>query len=256
MKIAVISDIHANLPALEAVWKSIRGHQPDNVFCLGDLVNFAGWDNEVVEFIRSRDITCIQGNHDEGIGGNKPDFPFSFANEAQRSFGLASIKRVNKAITAGNRMYLANLPFMLQLEFRFPFHPFRIAMVHGSTASNNEYITEDLPDTYFMEMMDAVRADLLLMGHTHVPFHKPVYCEEENRKIYRHAVNAGSVGKPKHGDDRSCYCLIEINHRTDLSDPSSIHVHYEYIPYDVRRVVRHIREMGLSDAYDAYLLKG
>ena len=76
MKLTFISDIHANLPALEAVWTDIQKHAPDNIFCLGDLVNFAGWDNEVIDFIKQHNITTIQGNHDEGIGNRQNDFRF------------------------------------------------------------------------------------------------------------------------------------------------------------------------------------
>ena len=68
MKIALISDIHGNLPALKAVLNDIKKQQPDAIFCLGDLVNFAGWDNEVIDLIRKNNIPCLQGNHDEGIG--------------------------------------------------------------------------------------------------------------------------------------------------------------------------------------------
>jgi predicted phosphodiesterase len=84
MKLAIISDIHANLPALEAVFRDINNENPDEIYCLGDLVNFAGWDNEVIDRIRHRNILTIQGNHDEGIGrgnstrasGSKTPIPF------------------------------------------------------------------------------------------------------------------------------------------------------------------------------------
>lgn len=83
MKLAFISDIHANLPALMAVWEDIQKQKPDVVYCLGDLVNFAGWDNEVIGFIRSKNIPTLQGNHDEGIGNNYGTFSYSYKTEAQ-----------------------------------------------------------------------------------------------------------------------------------------------------------------------------
>ncbi len=143
---------------------------------------------------------------------------------------------------------------MIQLEFRFAFHSLRLAMVHGSVTTNEEYVTEDITDAEILAMMAAVNADILLMGHTHVPYHKRLFTEEENRKVYKHAINVGSVGKPKHGDLKACYTLIDIERGTDLSDPDAVQVHFEYIPYETVRVIRNIRELGLPDAYDDYLI--
>jgi len=253
MKLAFISDVHANLPALTAVLKEIKQHSPDDIYCLGDLVNFAGWDNQVIDLIRQYDITCIQGNHDEGIGYRREDFPFSYSNEAQKHFGHLSILRVNKVITDENRRFLADLPFMLQLEFRFPFHHIRLAMVHGSISSNNEYVQKDTSDEYLLEMMDTVNADVLLMGHTHIPYHKAIFCEEENRKIYRHVINVGSVGKPKNDTTDACYCLVEIHNNADLSSPDALKVHFYDVSYNTQEVIDRIRIDGLSGAYDDYL---
>ncbi|MCT3744685.1 metallophosphoesterase family protein [Elizabethkingia anophelis] len=255
MKLAFISDIHANLPALQAVLEDMKKHQPDDIYCLGDLVNFAGWDNEVIETIRKHDITCLQGNHDEGIAYHKSAFPFSYSNEEQKQFGYDSIKRVNEIITPENRSYLTNLPFMLQIQFRFPLQTIKVAMVHGSTVSNTDYVQENTDENYLMVMMDSINTDILLMGHTHIPYHKAIYCEEENRKIYRHVVNAGSVGKTKNGDNKACYTILEIDHNSDLSVPDTVKVHFHFVEYDVRKTVQHIKETGLSDAYDDLLLK-
>src|SRR5690606_3610893 len=108
---------------------------------------------------------------DEGIGRNQDNFPFSYQNEAQKDFGPKSAERVNNNITNANRNYLSYLPFLLKLEFHFPFQNIKIAMVHGSVFSNNEYVKESVGDEYLLEMMDAIDTDILLMGHTHIPFH-------------------------------------------------------------------------------------
>lgn len=256
MKLAFISDIHANLPALKAVLNEIDKHNPDDIYCLGDLVNFAGWDNEVIALIRKNNISCIQGNHDEGIGRNQDNFPFSYQNEAQKDFGLKSAERVNNNITDANRNYLSYLPFLLKLEFHFPFQNIKITMVHGSVSSNNEYVKESVGDKYLLEMMDAIDTDILLMGHTHIPFHHAIFCEDENRRIYKHAVNVGSVGKPKQGDNLACYATMEIDENTALYDPDSFHFQFHYIKYDVEKVIRKIKEIGLSNAYDTFLREG
>ena len=129
-------------------------------------------------------------------------------------------------------------------------------MVHGSTSSNKEYVKENVSDEYILEMMDAIDSDILLMGHTHIPFHRTLFCEEENRKIYKHAINVGSVGKPKQGNNKSCYTIVTINHETDLSNPASVSVQFEYIDYDVKKVIRKIHSLKSGNAYDEFLMTG
>jgi putative phosphoesterase len=252
MKLAIISDIHANLPALAAVLKDIQTKQVDAIYCLGDLVNFAGWDNEVVELIKGRNIPCLQGNHDAGIGLHLADFPFSFRTDDQKEFGYASIKKVNKRISAENRKYLSELPFMLQAEFRSGSGSLKLAMVHGSTRSNNEYVQKNATDEYLLQLLQEANTQVLIMGHTHIPYYKKI----SNGIFQYHVINAGSVGKPKHGDNKSCYCLLTINQSPDEEKPFSVHVAFEFVPYEVEKVIRHLKELNMSGAYDDFLLKG
>lgn len=254
MKFIFISDIHANLPALEAVWHHLKQHDPDNIFCLGDLVNFAGWDNEVINFIRSHNITCIQGNHDEGIGNDYTQFNYSSKTEAQKQFGIASINYVNNTITPGNRKFLKSLPFLVNFEFHFSFNKIRLALVHGSPLSNNEYILPDATEKKLLEMLIVANADILVTGHTHKPFYKAIFCEEDN--FYRHFINAGSIGKPKHGNNKACYVMVTIDDSVLLSDPATVLVEFYYVPYDVEKVIEKIHSNGLGNAYDDFLLYG
>lgn len=255
MKFIFISDIHANLTALESVWLDIQQHKPDNIFCLGDLVNFAGWDNEVIDFIRSHNITTIQGNHDEGIGFNH-EFRFSFQTQAQKEFGILSIEKVQHNLSEVNKKFLQTLPFSVLLTFKFPFQTVRLAMVHGSPVSNEDYVTEKIPNDSLLAMLDEISADILLLGHTHKPFHKAISCEEENRKIYKHAINVGSVGKPKHGNNKSCYAILDIDENIQLNNPDSIKVNFEYVDYDVEQVIKKIHDSELGNAYDDFLRNG
>ncbi|HEX5154017.1 MAG TPA: metallophosphoesterase [Parafilimonas sp.] len=256
MKLAFISDIHANLPALEATWNDIQKQKPDIIFCLGDLVNFAGWDNEVIEFIRNKNIPTLQGNHDEGIGYGYDTFNYSYKTEAQHQFGIASIERLRTSVTEENKRFLRSLPFSVKLVYKFPFHHITIALVHGSVFSNNDYIYPNTKDKDLLIMLDEIDADILLMGHTHKPFHKAIFCEEENRKLYRHAINVGSVGKPKHGNNKSCYTLLEIDEAISLNEPDAVRVHFKYVAYDTAKVINHIHALGLGNAYDDFLKNG
>jgi diadenosine tetraphosphatase ApaH/serine/threonine PP2A family protein phosphatase len=113
-----------------------------------------------------------------------------------------------------------------------------------------------MDETSLMGLMDAINTDILLMGHTHIPYHRSLYCEKENRKIYKHAINVGSVGKPKHGNNHACYCIVTINGQTDLSNPASVDVHFEYVSYKIDEVIKHMQDLGLSDAYNDFLLNG
>ena len=257
MKLAIISDIHANLPALNAVMDDIKNQDVDGIYCLGDLVNFAGWDNEVVHLIRAYNIPCVQGNHDEGIGYNKASFPFSFSNKEKEEFGLASIKKVNETITKPNRKFLQNLPSAIKLEFHSAKQYFRIAFVHANPSNNLDYIAPETSDVDLKTLLQKADTDVLVMGHTHKPFHRTLtYENKENQKVFRHALNVGSVGKPKHGDNRACYVTIEVNENTTLYNPESLHIQFHYIKYDVEKVILKIKNTGLSSAYDEFLNKG
>lgn len=129
-------------------------------------------------------------------------------------------------------------------------------MVHGSTTSNLEYVQESTNDAYLLEMMDSIDADILCMGHTHKPWHRAIFCESENKKIYRHAINVGSVGKPKQGNNKACYTLIHIQHESVLTEPTAIQVQFEFVDYPVKNVIKKIAANGLSDAYNNFLLNG
>ncbi len=251
MKIALFSDIHANLPALEAVLADIDQRNPDVVYCLGDLVGYAPWPNEVIREIRRRGIATIAGNYDEGIGLQSDDCGCAYKTEEDKARGALSIAFTNQIIEEEQRAYLRSLPRHIRLEFDLEkdSEKLQVLLVHGSPRKINEYLFEDRQQKSLMRIMKDARTDILFFGHTHQPFHKKL-AYEANKKIYfRHAVNIGSVGKPKDGDARACYVMLDIDHTANRADPASFQIQFIRIAYEVEKTAQAIEESPLPDAY-------
>jgi len=146
MRIAVISDIHANLPALEEVLAGIDMQKPDLVYCLGDLVNQNVWNNEVVEMIRRRNIRCIKGNHDDGIANGKTYFKFSHTSPEAQQWGREAIAYTLQHITNENKNFLAALPLQLHITIEQKNEqPFILTFMHGSPLGINNRIFRFMP---------------------------------------------------------------------------------------------------------------
>ena len=256
MKIAFFSDVHANLPALEAVLKSIDAHRPDQIYCLGDLVGYAPWPNEVVERIRRRHIPTLAGNYDEGVGDRSDDCGCAYQTEIQQSRGEQSIGYTNEVIDEDHRRWLRTLPRHIRLSLGRDAE-FSLLMVHGSPRRINEYLFEDRPERSFRRMMSRFEADVMLFGHTHRPFHKIVGKEgEDGRMRYRHAINIGSVGKPKDGDPRAGWVLLELSEELDAGEMDSVDVKFVRVTYDVEEAATGVEESPLPDAFAEMLRTG
>lgn len=118
MQIAIFSDVHGNLPALEVVLNDIEERGIDQKFCLGDLVDFAPWGNEVIEKIKSLNIPCLMGNHDERIAFDIPVIPLSKHSAEETAARFLAIDHSKKHITKANKKYLSELPFHLKLNYK------------------------------------------------------------------------------------------------------------------------------------------
>jgi putative phosphoesterase len=235
MKIAVLSDIHANLHALEAVWEDLQAQQPDQVFCLGDLVGYGAFPNEVIEFIRERSIPTVLGNYDDGVGFDLNDCGCAYTDPEMKRLGDQSLRWTQAQTTAENKAFLRALPVQIRLEEQRP----RLLLVHGSPRKVNEYLYEDRPQATFERLAKLAGCDILFFGHTHLPYQK--------RVAGTLFVNAGSVGKPKDGDLRAGYVLVRVSYQR-------VEVEFRRIDYDVLAAASAIRNSDLP-AHFADLLE-
>jgi predicted phosphodiesterase len=239
MKYALISDVHSNLPALEAVLEDIDCRDDvDAVYHLGDLVGYAPWPNEVVALLKERRITGIAGNYDSTTA---TDYPYCGFEELSH----LSYKWTREHITAETKRFLGALPFRMDLRPRGG-HKFRpqLVLVHGTLTLNTLYWTEDRPDSFASEMVQAAgvrEGDLIAFGHTHKPWDRLVDGV--------HFVNTGSVGKPKDGDWRASYVLVEADERIE-------NVQFVRIEYDLERAVEGVLGSDLPDEFADQLKAG
>jgi len=255
MKIALFSDIHSNLPALEAFFEDLESTKPDSVFCLGDLVGYNIWPNEVIQEIRKRGIPTIAGNYDYGVGRSSDDCGCAYKTNEEKEMGAQSIALTNQLILPEERQYLRTLPAHIQLEYQLNNTSLFLLMVHGSPRKINEYLFEDRDQKSMLRILEHSNTDLLFFGHTHKPYHRIFEYEMEGQKAFRHAINLGSIGKPKDGDPRACYVLITINDNSSKFDKNSIQVEFIRVAYDVEKAARAVEASILPNAYADMLRK-
>jgi len=256
MKIALFSDIHANLPALEAVLRDIEEKKPDAIYCLGDLVGYAPWPNEVVQEIRKRGIPTIAGNYDYGISLHSDDCGCAYKTDVEKAMGKISISYTNKFVGDNERNYLRTLPRHIRLEFSFLEKEFfSVLVVHGSPRRINEYLFEDRDEKSLLRIMEQANADIMAFGHTHKPYHRILEQKTEGKTHYRHAINIGSVGKPKDGDTRACYVMLTIVERTNMQIKDSVKIDFIRVPYDIEKTAKAIEATELPNEYADMLRK-
>ncbi|TGE14165.1 metallophosphoesterase family protein [Hymenobacter elongatus] len=253
MTIAFFSDVHSNLPALEAVLADLDKRQPDMSFCLGDLVGYAPWPNEVIAAIRKRGIPTLAGNYDQGIGLQSDECGCAYKTETEKALGAQSIAYTNHVVGAAERRYLRYLPKHMRLDFQQQPCDLNLLMVHGSPRKINEYLFEDRPDPSLLRILAEAQADVLLFGHTHKPYHRVLAYEHSGQRRYRHALNVGAVGKPKDGDPRAAYLLLHLDDATSLTTPDGLRSEVVRVTYDVELAARTLEASPLPNEYAAML---
>lgn len=226
MRLAVLSDVHGNIHALDAVLAHIGQQDVDLILCLGDLVGYGAFPNEVAQTIRERNIPAIRGNYDDGVGFDKPECGCAYKQAEERERGDRSLAWTKAQVTDRNRRYLAALPDSIAL--RVMGHILRF--VHGSPRRINEYLFQDRPDESLKHALGGEPATALFFGHTHLPYHRVV--------DGTHFVNVGSAGKPKDGDPRAGYVLVEVT-------GDGLQAEFVRVAYDVAAAAAAIRATDL-----------
>jgi putative phosphoesterase len=256
MKIALFSDIHANLPALEAFFADVEKRTPDVIYCLGDLVGYNVWPNEVINEIRKRNIPTIAGNYDFGIGRMSDDCGCAYKTDQEKEMGKISISYTNSVVGEDQRLYLRTLPAHIRLEFQINDDKLILLLVHGSPRKINEYLFEDREEKSLLRIIEQADADILCFGHTHKPYHRILNSEKNGTFHFRHAINIGSVGKPKDGNPQGGYVMLTINEDTNISDKESVTVDFIRFDYDVEKAAKGVEGSPLPSEYAEMLRKG
>ncbi len=233
MRMAVFSDIHSNITALEAVLDDLKQQRVESSYCLGDLVGYAPFPNEVVDRIRGDGTPTIMGNYDDGVGFDRDECGCAYRDPEEQRLGDLSLQWTKGNVTPDRKAFLRSLP----PEIRFEAEGKRFRLVHGSPRRMNEYLFEDRPLSSFQRLAATSETDVLVFGHTHKPYIKRV-----DGVLF---VNAGSVGKPKDGDPRAGYVVIDT--------AGEVSVELRRIPYDVQAVAAAIRASELPDKFAADL---
>ena len=225
MRVGIFSDIHGNRHALDAVLAGLEREAPDATYCLGDLVGYGAFPNEVTERVGAGRFPTVMGNYDDGVGFDRDECGCAYKEERDRALGDRSLAWTKERTTAPNKTILRGL----HSEIRFEADGQRILLVHGSPRKMNEYLFEDRPISSFERLAESSNADIIVFGHTHRPYAKHV-----NGVWF---VNAGSVGKPKDGDWRACYLLLE----PAAARPAQ----FVRVEYDIDAAAAAVRASGL-----------
>jgi putative phosphoesterase len=214
--VAVITDPHANLLALEAVLTAIEDVGIERLYCGGDLVGYGPHPNEVCALIEERAIPTIYGNYDYAIARGLADCGCAYRDPHEREIGQHSVDWTLAHTDARSKRFMHELPF----DLRFELGGKRVRLVHGSPRKVNEYLFEDKPARTFERIATLADCDVLVFGHTHKP-----WVDEYGGVLF---VNCGAVGKPKDGDPRASFAV-------------------ERAAYDALAVAREMRAVGLPD---------
>jgi putative phosphoesterase len=235
MRVALIGDIHANLPALEAVLEHSAKNNADTIWNIGDFVGYGPFPEDTVKLVRSLDTQSILGNYDRKVlqvpakmtrwqGKKHPQKIFAF----QWAYEQLSIE---------SRAYLSSLPEKLNLSTA----GYRILLTHASPAARDEPLSPSTPESRFVTLAAMAQADIIVCGHSHQPF-----IHKTGNTWF---INTGSVGRPDDGDPRACYALLDLEN-------DQIKVSHFRLTYDLEKTITAIHKHNLPEEFAQMLIQG
>ena len=234
-RVAVITDIHANLPALQAALHRIDELEIGQIYCGGDLVGYGPHPNEVCALIQERGIPTIYGNYDYAIARDLDDCGCAYITPHDRELGQRSVEWTLEHTDQRSKDFMRELPFDMHL----PVGSTDVHLVHGSPRKVNEYLFENKPASLYERLAAAESDQVLVFGHTHKP-----WVHEYGGVLF---VNCGSVGKPKDGDPRGAFAILDAS-------SGSLEVTIERVAYDADAVADEVRAAGLPSEFADKLL--
>ena len=231
--VAIITDIHGNLDAMQTALARIDELSIDRIYCGGDLVGYGPRPNEVCALIQERGIPTIYGNYDYAIARDEEDCGCAYVTPHDRELGQQSVAWTLEHTNQGAKDFMRELPF----DLHFALGDVSIHLVHGSPRKVNEYLFEGKPVRLYERLAAAESDRMLAFGHTHKPWARAF-----GGVLF---VNCGSVGKPKDGDPRAAFAVLR---------PAALEVTIERVTYDAGTVVEEVRSAGLPAEYADKLL--
>lgn len=244
IEIALFSDVHGNLPALKTVLEDIKTRGIHQVYCLGDLVDFAPWGNEVIRTIKELGIPCLLGNHDERVGFDLPIIAIPHHSSEETLQRIAAINHSKNTITASNKLWLSQLPYNIELQYKLNGAVKKILLVHASTRSNDEYIHVGHVMEDVKQMFISTNTDVIVMGHTHVAHKINVTLNENDNRFM---LNCGSVGRSRESDRLASYAILKISEDAVTADMIKL-------AYPVDEVAQAIYKSDIPNFYADFLL--
>lgn len=246
MRLTLLSDIHGNLHALDAVLADIdaRGDS-DATYHLGDLVGYGSDPNAVVDRVRECGIAGVAGNYDSTVATDYKHCGCKSETPRQEELAHISYEYTRGAVTAATKRFLGTLPFSLDVR-PLGGHASgpRLVLVHGTPTLNTLYWTKDRSDDFCRKMAAHVgleAGDVIAFGHTHKPWDREVDGV--------HFVNTGSVGRPKDGDPRAGYVRLDLGRDV-------VRVEFVRVAYDVEGAAQGVIAAGLPAEFAQFLRTG
>lgn len=247
-RIALLGDVHANLPALETVLAHAQRRGVEAIWNAGDFVGYGAFPDEVVRLLRRQGALSIVGNYDlKALKFRRKQDKWQRSKHPLKFYAFQwAFEQLSKK----SLKYLRSLP----QETRFKIAGTWVLLTHGSPASNKEPLTPSTPAERLRELARMAEADLVVCGHSHQPFAREILFDKVHSVLF---VNTGSVGRPDDGDPRTGYAILELFDKAhNTLGPDHLQVQHYRLEYDVERAVAAIRAQGLPEAFAQMMLRG